>query len=932
MKISLKYLLTVVFIIWGQKSVLGQTCNYEQNKDLILSDWKLKSSVLEHSNGEEISTGNYHNSQWYPAKVPTTVLKTLVANGVYPDPRIDMNNYLIPDVSDEFNKELDLTKYSYLPNKENPWKDPYWFITEFEIPEEYKGKAVWLNFNGINYRGEVWLNGKKISDPDQMIGMLQRFRYNVTSSIKEDDTNYLAVKIFQVDHPGLPGTQFEVFGKNRKVASDIWKDLTLKMNGGGDCGLAVRDRNIGLYQDVYINFTDEIDIIHPYIVTDLPLPDTTIANLTITATLQNISGKTVKGLLKGKIDLLTEIDMVNYVKELPGNMSTISFEKEVEVPAYNTITVSLSYKDFPQLSVKDPYLWYPNGYGEQYLHNMELSFENGKGISSSKNTMFGIRETYSVLKELNGEAGRVFYVNGKKIFCRGGWLQPDLLLDMDKKKMYDEGRLLANANVNTVGTEDMPSPPEDYVEMLDKYGLIWWEIFYQCWTTEPGTKNAYNPVDHYWAIESQRDIILRHRNSPSLVAWCTENEGVPGPDLYYKLKEQLNKYDQTRTFLASTSVWWDWEKLTPYIAEDMPVGTTDDGRPDYTWETSSYYFEKVKEVYQQMFRNELGIPAIPTLSSLKKFIYNLGEDKTNPIFPLDSVWAEHGAWDGDGYAFRAYDKAIRDVYGCDVKSVEEYVRTAQIVNADGYRAMFEAANSRMWDITSGVMLWKLNSCYPMVLWQIYDWYLNPNAAYYFTQKACEPVHVQMSADTKQVSIINTLYEPLNNIRVKAKVYDFDMNVKWNREEEINMNENCYQEIFKVPQLSNISPVYFVKLELLDKKGDVISENTYWQSSESPDNFSELSKLKDVKLKMDYDVKETEYEYIFKVKVKNLTKKLSFMNRLALVKKDNMEEVLPTIWNDNFITLFPGESRIVEARVSKKDVKDSEITIVIDNNM
>lgn len=930
MKILAKIILPVL-IVSLTTSLLGQNQKKDESGNINLSAWQLKSTVLEKTSGKDVSTGRYAKDNWYPVEVPSTVLSALVKNGVYPDPRIDMNNYLIPDASDELNAQWGLQKYSYLPNKENPWKDPYWYRTEFKLPENVKGKQVWLNFNGINYRAEVWINGTQIANSQEMAGMFQRFKYNITGYVKNNETNYLAVKIFPVDNPGKPGTQFKIFGNSRGPAEEIFKDLTLKISGGWDCALPVRDRNMGIYQDVYLSFTNEVDILNPYIITDLPLPDTTTANITVSATLYNTSGSKLTGTLKGKIDLLTELDMATYVKKLSGKMKSVLFEKEVEVPAYDTVTVTLSYKDFAQLAIKNPYLWWPNGYGEQYLHNLELSFEHDGQVSVKNTTMFGIREITNDFKKLNDEYGRVTYINGKRIYCKGGWLQPDMLLDMNKKRLYDEARLLANANVNLVGTEDMPSPTKDYTESLDKYGLMWWQVFYQCWTTVPGTKSAFFPLDHQLAIKNERDMILRYRNCASLVIWCAENENTPGPDLYFALKYDLAKYDRTRPFLASTSILWDWKKHTPYIEPDLPLGTTDFGPPGYTWRPSAYYFDKINEVKGQMFRNELGIPATPTLSSLKKFIFTLGQDKNNPFFPLDSIWAEHGVWDGTGYAYKAYDNAIRNLYGFNNKSIEDYARIAQIVNGEGYRAMFEAANSRMWDITSGIMLWKLNTAAPEVLWNIYDWYLNPHAAYYFSKKALEPLHIQLNANNNQVSVINILSKQFDGLKVRARAYDTEMKMKWEREEAIDMKADCYQEVFKVPSLADITPVYFVKLELLDAKGKVLSDNIYWRSSKNPENYSELSKLEYVKPELSYKAEETKDECIIKVKVKNTDRKISFMNRLAVVKKNTNEEILPTFWDDNFITLLPGEEKSVTAKVSKIDLKGSAYIITVDNN-
>jgi exo-1,4-beta-D-glucosaminidase len=189
----------------------------------------------------------------------------------------------------------------------------------------------------------------------------------------------------------------------------------------------------------------------------------------------------------------------------------------------------------------------------------------------------------------------------------------------------------------------------------------------------------------------------------------------------------------------------------------------------------------------------------------------------------------------------------------------------------------------------------------------------------------------MNANDSQVSVVNTYYKTFNNLKVRAKILDFNLKVKWEREVVINIGEDRYQEIFKVPQLSDLTPVYFVKLELLDSNGKVLSDNFYWESTKTPMDFSELSKLENVKLDLTSKSEESKSEFKVTVKIKNTTQKLSFMNRLAVIRNDNNEEVLPTIWSDNFITLLPGEEKTVEANIAKKDLNGSAFSVVVDNN-
>jgi len=188
--------------------------------------------------------------------VPSTVLSALIKSGVYPDVRTGLNSFRIPDSSDKFNERHDLAKYSLLPDKRNPWRDTYWFRTKFDLPEIPASRHVWLHFDAINYRADVWLNGSQIAEKTRMAGMFQRFVFDITASAKTGK-NVLAVKVYSVDHTGDPDTQLEVFGRPRMyVNKAVMRDVTEIMTIGYDCMPTVPDRNMGIWQDVYLDFND----------------------------------------------------------------------------------------------------------------------------------------------------------------------------------------------------------------------------------------------------------------------------------------------------------------------------------------------------------------------------------------------------------------------------------------------------------------------------------------------------------------------------------------------------------------------------------------------------------------------------------------------------------------------------------------------------
>ena len=256
-------------------------------KQVALTNFDLQSSAVIKEGGAVLSSSNYvSNNYWFPVKVPSTVLTGLVANKVYADPYNGMNNMLIPDASDSFNKAYDLEKYSFLPGEPNPWKKPYWYRTVFEVPSSDKGKLFQLIFKGINYRADVWLNGVQISDSSKMAGMFAEYFFDVTDKIKAGQKNVLAVRIHQLDDPGLPAPpQLEAMGDfylNGGPTGDIGKNVTMLSSVGWDWIPEVHDRNIGIWQPVYLRTTGKVIIEHPHVITELPnLPDTNLAKLSV---------------------------------------------------------------------------------------------------------------------------------------------------------------------------------------------------------------------------------------------------------------------------------------------------------------------------------------------------------------------------------------------------------------------------------------------------------------------------------------------------------------------------------------------------------------------------------------------------------------------------------------------------------------------------
>jgi len=899
----------VMFVLWlagaafGGGGPPGRQSGSAIARLFLKDEWLMKSSALVKEDGDVISTGEFTPDSWYKTAVPSTVLNALIKNGVYPDMRIGLNSFLIPDSSDEFNQEHNLTKYSYLPDKRNPWKDPYWYRTEFSLPKVSKGKHIWLNFDAINYRADVWLNGKKIADREQMVGAFQRFRLNVTDCAR-NGKNVLGVKIYPVDHPGTPDTQLEVFGRDRGYHKEIMKDVTEVMSIGYDCMPTVPDRNMGILQDVYIDFTGPVDVRNPFVVTDLPLPKTSPASLTVSAELVNVTASPRKGVLRGVI----AEDGVN-------------FEENVDLEPGQTKKITFSPEKYPQLVLKSPSLWWPVNYGEQNLYSLSLQFIADGQLSDEESVTFGVREITKELHELDGWYGLRLNINGKKIFCRGGYIQPEILFDWDKNRIETEVRYFTKANLNLVYFEDIPNPPDEFLDACDRYGLMFGNCFYGCYWMQP---NSGYPEDLDLLERCTIDIIKRYRNHPSIWLYMAMNEGDTREDVYEMWRRHIIKLDGTRLWIPSGTFPDERKNVPEWFKKDLPAGMTDWGAT-YTWKEPSDYFRFIRNDRKWMFMIESGSASLPPVNSLARFIPDLEKPSGNAPYPLDKTWAHHGA----NHYYKDYDQAIRRLYG-EPQSAADYCYKGHLVTADQHRAMFEAVNHRMWDITSGFTQWKINACWPSVQWQIFDWYLKPMVSYYYIKRACEPLHIQLGLLEPTVTVVNNNLEPRKSLQVHARMYDFDMKLRLEQNSKTDIEANTYKEIFTIGgnahnkifaaegiPILNLTDVFFIKLELKDSGGKLLSDNFYWFSAGS--DFAALSKLPLVKLNVSYQVESQGAESIVHVKVENPTAKLAFFIHLAVVKGPNGEEILPVFWDDNYFSLLPGESKRVSARFAAMDL-------------
>ena len=888
-------------------------------KQVKLTNFDLQSSSLVKASGSELSSIQYNSPvYWFPVKVPSTVLTGLVANHIYPDPYQGLNNMLIPDASDQFNKDYNLEQYSFLPNDPNPWKKPYWYRTTFKVPAGDRGRVFQLIFKGINYRAAVWVNGKQIADSTQMAGMFADYNLDISDAVNAGAENAIAVKIYPLDYPGLPSKeQLQALGPffdNGGPTGDIGKNVTMLCSVGWDWIPPVRDRNMGIWQPVYLRTTGAVTIGHPKLVSDLPaLPDTSVAKLSLNLTLSNHTAIAKSG------RLIISIKPENFTG-LPVQVS-----KNVAVAANASSLVDLNADSLKALLIRQPHLWWPNGYGKANLYRIRLQYADANGISDDTTFVFGIRTVSSKGVMVNGFVRRDFYVNGKRVHLNGGAWVPDMMVNRDSARYDYEMHLCRNANVNLVRIwGGGVTPPDAFWNAADKYGEMVWSDFWVTGDTQGEFKGSPDwPLESNIFIKNVVSTIYRIRNHPSLLVWTGGNEGHARKELYDAMRNNVINLDGTRPFIPSSS---GFAKLPAGWQGSYPDGMTSGvySSGPYQWTDPKTYYNLVDAGRDWVFKDETGIPSQPPYTTLAKTIPDLVWDTKLP-FPLNNSWGYHDACTGAA----RYDKYVAEMvkrYGQPATMVN-FSDKMQFMNAVGYQGIFEAAGHKL-NETGGVMLWKLNSALPSVVWQIYDWYLEPNAGYYALQNACEPLHIQFNRDDSTVAVVNRMHHETGLLTAKADIYNIDSKpVSSFKISHIELSEAGDQEVIKLRDvLAATKDVSLVVLNLFDAAGKVVSHNVYWLSP--IDDFTGFNNMDSTRVAV--KVLKTEKgstEDKWTLQFSNNTGKLAFFIRPQLMKDE--EEVMPSYWTGNYFTLAPHESITVSVSAPVAKLGSSTPTVLVE---
>ena len=848
--------------------------------ETLSSGWKMQTGAkLTEIEESSVSGNDFDDVGWLDAIVPGTVLGSMATTGVIEDPYFGINM-----------QKVDPEQF----------KNPWWFRTSFNIEAADFEKVINLRFNGINYRADLWVNGKKVESKENFAGTYLMFTFKINDFVKEGK-NTVALKMWQ-----------HADGEY-SIGFVDWNPLPL-------------DRNLGIFREVLLEINEGLKIRSPFVYSKVNMETLDAAELFIQAEIINISDKPIEGVLR-----------VNY------ELGVV--EKPVTVPAGETLSCSFSPEEFKQLSVKNVKLWWPNGMGEPNLYRVTTEFISGNKILDRVEKKYGIREINSYLNE---DKHRAFEVNGKFVLLKGGGWVDDMLLQDTRESIEAQMKYVRHMNLNSIRCEGFWGKTEDLYDLCDEYGILvmigwschweWDEYLLKPTHEKYGgavTDEDIDLIAAYW-----KDQMLWLRNHPSIYVWMLGSDKLPHPKLENKYIELFNKYDPSRIYV--TSAGGAGTEDNNIIAE-VPLVSDISGPTGmkmlgpYAYTPPVYWFTDTDLGGAYGFNTETCPgPNIPPLASLMKML------PEESLWPIDTNYWEFHTGRNNFKTLSRIRKAMDERYGKS-SSVEEFAYKSQVSNYELMRPMFEAFIAHK-PKTTGLVQWMLNSAWPEMYWQLYDTYLQPNGSFYAVRKACNPVHAIYRYGFNDIYLANEDLHDAENLTVQIRVFDINSKEifadKWTGGIETNISKFIY----KLPEIENLTSVYFLELRIFDANNQEIDNSIYWLSTK-PDvldyeaakaldwpfytptkeyaDFTALDKLPEVQLEYDYQFEKGTETGKVTLKVTNPTNTIAFFTFFDLVDSETDMPILPVYWNDNYVTLLPGESRTYDATYNLANAKDEK---------
>jgi len=767
------------------------------------------------------------------------------------------------------------------------WFKSHWrYVKTFDLDRNISNRYARLCFDGINYSADIFLNGEKIGAADTIKGAFRRFAFDVTGILKQKN-NTLDVRVY----PPEPG------------------DFTV---GFVDWTPRPPDRNMGLFRGVSLRFYGPVSIDQPVVKSKINPDNLNEAELSIENMIVNHSDKEVTTVVQAVVEDLT-------------------LKQEVELQPFEKKWLVWTADQFPALKLTDARLWWPHTMGNPELYPLQMECEVNDEVSDHLIQTFGIREVSDYINE-NGS--RMYTINGRDVQIRSGGWTDDLLLREKAENVEAQVLYTKMMNLNCIRLEGVWGASQTLYDLCDKHGIllmVGWSCQWE-WDDYLGKEcdqfgGIKTPEDMKLVNHYLEDQVLWLRHHPSIFVWVMGSDMLPRPALEKMYLKNLEVNDPTRPVLMACS--------TCDSEVTGPTGVKMNGPYDYV--SPNYWYLDTQYGGAWGFNTETGPgPQIPPLESLQKMF---PEDK---LWPVNEIWDYHSGRNQFN-TIANYHQALDKRYGPS-ENIEEFVQKAQLANYEANRAMFEAFTVNKAK-AGGIVQWMLNAAWPKLYWQLYDYYLMPNGAFFGTQSALKPLNIIYNYGNQDIYVSNDHYTPFDNLVAEIRFLDSNSNVIFEEKVPFSMGPYTSQKILEMPAIKGLTPVYFADLRIRSTEGKERCNNFYWLSikKDSPDfensqwyvtplkqfaDFTSLSTMPLADVESDFVVEKQGNQTVCKVNLKNISEKLAFFIELKVKGRESNELILPAFWSENYVSILPGEEKELTVRINNADLKGEEPVLEI----
>lgn len=649
--------------------------------------WKLKGFGY-HEGESRISAEGVRDSEgWIPAQVPGDVHVDLMAAGKL----------------DEMYFADNIRKNKWTTEKE------WWYCREFSVSAADLDAVSELVFKGIDTVANIYLNGEKIGHTENMF---REYRFDVSDKLKTDGPNSLwvciePISIVMKQHDAKP--YFACFNDHRifmrKAQCHFGWDWAPDCPGAGIWDSVLLESHGRVCLDG-INLHTACNGAVSFFVS-------------LNGTVQDIGAD---GL---------ELKLV--VKDPEGR------------PVAEETWPATGIKNFRNVFVENPQLWWPNGMGAQPLYSYTLNLLRDGKVRDAKDGRFGIREVQLEEPALGPDKmGFAFRVNGEPCFCKGAnWVPLDSFTGAipDEKYRHMLGLAkAANFNMLRVWGGGIYEK-EIFYDLCDELGLMVWQDFmFACGDV---------PDNHDWFVENVRAEVeyqvARLRVHTSVVYWVGGNE--KSGDFFRKMVNYGDSlFDEMIPGIVHTlDPFRPYRRGSPYAYVDSgnhpKSGDSHLSALGETFAPGSKGFHDYRNGINHIdtsFNSEFAIQGPSRRRSFEKFM------PPEHYWPIDELWdyrIVRNPYDHhDTRTFAQRQLALCQAFFGDPQNHAEFIKYGMTIHAEAmWDEMFGYRTKR--PVNSGAMFWMYSDPWPTGSWAVVDWYGLPKPAYYAAKRAARPLQI-----------------------------------------------------------------------------------------------------------------------------------------------------------------------------------------------